>query len=282
MNDRAFTRREQRVARRVAAAVLEAALLLHVHEGLHVTHVQRAVDPELGVEPGHAVGLRGQRHVVDGAELLELRPRRPRGGEAARRRVGCADLLRRLAELVPGLGRLVRIEPGLLEGVLVVEHDRGRAVERHRHHPAVGQAVVAGHRGQVGGGIELHAGFLHQFVHRLDRAAGRHHGRGADLEHLHDVRRVAGAERSDRAHHGLGVAALEGRVDAVLGLRLVEVGNDLLEDAAQRHGQPVPELHRHPLRLRPSRRDVRGEHRRRRQHEGQRDPPSRLPGLWHG
>ena len=134
----------------VAPAVLEGALLLHVDEGLHVLDVQRAIDLQLGVEPAHAVGLGGERHVVDGAELLELRPRRPGGGEGARRRVGGLDLLRRRHQLGPGLRRLGGIEARLLEGVLVVEHDGRRAVERHRHHAAVGQAVVALHRRHIG------------------------------------------------------------------------------------------------------------------------------------
>ena len=226
----------------VPPAVLEGAVLLHVDEVLHVLHVQRAVDLELGVEPRHAVGLGGEGHVVDGAELLELRPRRPGGGQSARRRVRRLDFLRRRHQLGPGLRRLGGIEPRLLEGVLVVEHDGRRAVERHRHHAAVGQAVVALHRGHVRVGVESHARLAHQLVHRLHRAARGHHRRGADLEHLHDVRRVAGPEGGDGPHHGLGVRALEARVDLILGLRCVEVRDDLLEQSAQRLPQAVPEL----------------------------------------
>jgi hypothetical protein len=56
------------------------------------------------------------------------------------------------------------------------------------------------------------------------------------------VRRLAGAEGRDRGDHRLGIGAAEARLDAILVLRRVEVGGDLLEHAAQRLGQAVPEL----------------------------------------
>ena len=204
--------------------------------------MQRAVDAQLGVHALEAVGLGRQRHVVQRRELLDLRPGRPGGGQAAGRGIGGADLLRGLAGLGPGRGRLLGIEAGLAEGLLVVERDRRRRVERHRHDAAVDEAVIAAHAGQVVVEVDLHAGLGQQLVQRLHRAARGHHRRRADLEHLDDMRRVAGAEGRDRRDHRLGIGALEAGIDLVLGLRGVEVGRDLLEHPAERLGQAVPEI----------------------------------------
>jgi hypothetical protein len=46
--------------------------------------------------------------------------------------------------------------------------------------------------------------------------------RGADLEHLQDVRRVAGAVRGDRRRHRFRIAALVDGVDLVVALALVK------------------------------------------------------------
>src|SRR6266852_945137 len=142
------------------------------------------------------------------------------------------------------------IVSGHVKGGLVIEHDRRRAVEGHRQHLAIGCRVVALDGGDEGIRVEGQTGFLHQLVDRLYGALCRHHGRGADLEHLDDPRRVAGTERGDGTGHDFGVLALEAGVDAVLFLRGVEVGSDLLEHAAQRLGEPVPELDLHRCGLR--------------------------------
>jgi hypothetical protein len=57
VDHRALAGGEESVPGGVAAAVLERALLLHVHERLHVLDVQRAVDLELGVESRHPLAL---------------------------------------------------------------------------------------------------------------------------------------------------------------------------------------------------------------------------------
>src|SRR5207249_9672707 len=88
-----------------------------------------AVDQELGVEAGVAVLVGGERLVVPRERVLEHRPRRPRGREAALRPTGRDDLLGELADLFPRRRRFVG-QARLLEGVLVVVEDRARRVER--------------------------------------------------------------------------------------------------------------------------------------------------------
>ena len=115
--------------------------------------------------------------------------------------------------------RLGRIEARLLEGVLVVEHDGRRAVERHGHHAAVGQAVVPLHRRDIGAGVERSRRRLsHPARTPADRPARRHHGGGAHLEHLAMCGALPAPEGGDGAHHGLRVGALTAGVDQVLGL----------------------------------------------------------------
>ena len=152
------------------------------------------------------------------------------------------QLLGRLEHLGPGLRRLVGIEARLLEGVAVVPHDRARRVEGHGQHLALGGRVVAGDGGQVGLGIEGLAGLLHQHVHGLHGTGRRHHGRGADLEHLHDVGGIAGAERGDAGVHGVGVATLVGGDDLVVLLGGVEVAGELDDDLVVGPRQRVPPL----------------------------------------
>ena len=172
--------------------------------------------------PPKPLCLGGERQVVPGAVVLEQDPGLPFGGQPALGARG-DQLGGGIAHFLPGLGRRVGIEPGFLEQVLVPVEDRRGGVERHRQQLAVGRRVVAVHRADEGLGIERLLLVLHQLVDRIDRALGRHHGRGADLEHLHDVRRLLGAEGGDRRRHGLAVGALEDGVDLVFGLGLVEL-----------------------------------------------------------
>jgi hypothetical protein len=89
----------------------------------------RVVEFELGIGAFEPVRLGRQRDVMPGAELLDLSPADPRRGQAARD-AGGAQLLSRREHIGPGRGRLFRVEPRLLEGVLVPIGDRRRAVER--------------------------------------------------------------------------------------------------------------------------------------------------------
>src|SRR5262249_56426247 len=117
------------------AAVVEELRLLPLAELGDVLDVELAVEAQLGVEAAEAVGLRRERHVVPRGEVLELDPRLPVGGEAARKTSGL-ELLAGVADLRPRGRRLGRVEAGLLERVLVEVEHRRRAVERQREHLA--------------------------------------------------------------------------------------------------------------------------------------------------
>ena len=199
-----------------------------------------AVDQQLGRQPGEAVLVVGDRHVVPGAEVLDLHPRLPAGRERALGAAGL-QLLRVGLEFRPGLRRLVG-EAGLLERVLVVIEDRRRRVERHRQHATLGVAVIEADRRDVGGLVEGRATLFHDLVDRLDRAVRRHQRLRADLEHLHDRRRVAGAKRRDRRRQRLRVLALVDRDDPVVLLLRVEVVGDLRDQFSVRRGHRVPPL----------------------------------------
>ena len=246
-------------------AIVPALVLLRRRQIDHMAEDGRVVELEHRIGAVEPIRLGRQRNVVPGAEILDLSPADPGGGQAAGY-PGRAQLFRDLEGLGPGFRRLVRVERRLLEGVLVPIHDRRRAVERHRQHLAVGGAVIAGDRRQVVLRVERLAGIGHQLIDRLHRALGGHHRRGADLEDLHDMRRVAGAEGGDRRGHRLGVGALEHRGDLVGGLRRVEVAGDLVDHLGIDCGHRMPPLQFD--RLGRGRSDTRGENgRRRRDHD---------------
>ena len=235
----AFLAVELRRAVGAPAAVVEDLRFLPLGELPDVLHVHRAVDDELGVHAGEAVGLRADRPVVPGREVLDLDPGLPAGGEAA----GVARGLRlhgRRLELRPGLRSAV--DAGLLERGLVVVEDRGGAVERHRQHVAFGVGVVAGDRGEVGARVERFARVRHQLVDGIDGALRGHHAGGADLEDLHDVRLLFGAERRDGGGHGFGVVALVDGHHLVVGLGGVEAVGDFDDLLAQLAAHGVPPL----------------------------------------
>ena len=75
---------------------------------------------------------------------------------------------------------------------------------------------------------------------RLDGALGGHHHAGADVEDLHDVRRLAGAEGGDAGVQRLGIGALEDRHDLVVALALVEFLGERLDDLVVGAGHGVP------------------------------------------
>src|SRR5207253_691642 len=66
-----------------AAAVIEALVLLRLGQIGDVAGDGRVVEFEHRVGAFEAVGLGGQRDVVPGAEILDLCPAHPGGGEAA-------------------------------------------------------------------------------------------------------------------------------------------------------------------------------------------------------
>ena len=151
----------------------------------------------------------------------------------------CLQLLGGLERFGPGLRDL---DIRLLELVEVDPHDGRRRVEREGQHLALRGRVVAGDGGQIDLRIELLAGLGHQLVDGLHGAGRGHHGRGADFEHLHDVRGVAGAERRDAGVHRVGIVALVGRDHLVVGLRRIEVGGELDDDVVVGARHRVPPL----------------------------------------
>ena len=153
---------------------------------------------------------------------------------------GRLQLLGGVEHFRPGLRNLG--DAGLLQFVLVDPHHHRRGVEGERQHVALRGRVVTGDGRQIGLGVERLAGILHQLVDRLDGAGRGHHRGGADLEHLNDVRRGAGAERGDAGIHGVGIAALEGRDDLVVGLAGVEILGKLVDDVIVAAGHGVPPL----------------------------------------
>ena len=203
-------------------------------------HLQRPVELQHGVEAVEPVRLGADRHVVPRRELLDDWPRSTQALEKPQVVAGRLQLLGGLEHLGPGLRDLG--DAGLLQCVELTHITMRRRVEGERQHLALRGRVVAGDRRQIGLRIERLAGILHQLIDRLDRAVGGHHGRGADLEHLDDVRRVAGTERRDAGVHGVRIAALVGRDDLVVGLRGVEIVGELVDDVVVAAGHGVPPL----------------------------------------
>ena len=112
-----------------APPLIAAWLIFRRREAGNMAHHCRIVEFEQCVGAVEPIGLAGKREIVPGAELLELRPADPSRGEAARH-PGGAQFLGDGKGFGPGPGRMVGIEPGLLEQILVPINDRRRAVER--------------------------------------------------------------------------------------------------------------------------------------------------------
>ena len=242
--DRRLARGEQGFRRVVAPGVPEGALLRHVHDALQVLDELERVDPQFRVQPLEAVRLGGEGQAVQGRVLLQLRPTEPGRGHGRElllpQGAGGRDHLR------PGRGRRVRVQPGALEGVLVDPHDGGGRVERHGRQPPIRQTVVAAHGGDVSVRVDRHPRLLGQLPDLLHRAARGEHGAGADLEHLHQMRRLIGAPGGDGGGQRLGIAALVDRLHLVVRLRGVEPGDEALHLLPQRAGQAEPEHHLGP------------------------------------
>src|SRR5690606_25274746 len=82
-------------------------------------------------------------------------------------------------------------------------------------------------------------------IDRVDRAFRGHHGGGANLKDLDDVRLLAGSKGGNRGRHCLGViAAIDGN-DRVIRLAFVEASRNLIESVAKfaAHGMPPVDLH---------------------------------------
>jgi len=204
-----------------------------------VLHAELAVDQEGGVEPRVAVCVGGERLVVPRERVLEHRPRRPRGREAALRRASGEDLLRGLTHLPPR-GRRPVGEARLLEGVAVHVEDRARRVERHRVEVAV-LRVVAGHGLDEVVPVDRDLLLSCELEDRVDRSR-QQHGLRADVEDLDDVRWVLLPVRGDRSGEDLGVGPFVERFHLVLRLALVELPHQLVRGLAELSAHRVPEM----------------------------------------
>ena len=202
--------------------------------------VDRRVDLQLRRATGEAVLVGRPRNVVPGGEVLEMDPGQPGRRVAAGRRTAFLDLLGVVPHLIPGLGRRVLVQPGLLEDILVVIKDRRGRVVGEGQHGAVGLGVVGDDAGQVLALVELEARVGQHVRDRLDRAFGRHHHAGADVEDLDDVRRLAGAEGGNAGVQRLGIGALEDGNDLVVLLAGVEVLGNLVDHLGIGAGHGVP------------------------------------------
>ena len=122
------------------------------------------------------------------------------------------DLVGVFAEFGEARRRLVRVEPGLLEQVLVVEERRDVGVERH----AVEAAVIGRHR-HVAGARGLQFGPVLDLVGDVDELAGLLELRRVDQVHAHQVGHVAGGDGLGELGHHLGVRDV-GQVDLAVGI----------------------------------------------------------------
>ena len=206
-----------------------------------MAHDHRIVEIEHRIQPAETVGFGGERQIVEGGEILDIDPGRPRGGETADHSA-IAQLLGGGSQFGPCARRDIGIEARVAEHGLVVIENRGRGVERERQEIAVPVRVIAGHGRQIRLRRKRLVLVPHQFVDRIDRALGRRHGRGRDFVDLHDRRLAARTKREDRRGDGLGVIALVGRHDPVVGLRGVEIGGQLLKLLAEFTRHRVPPL----------------------------------------
>ena len=241
--DGAFALLKARLGRLPAAAIVENFRRLPFRELRDVPHHVRIVEGQLRIEPAKAIGPGRQWQIVERGKILDMNPGRPGCGEPAGR-ARRAQALRRGADLGPGLRRHLRIEARGAEQILVVVEDRRRDVERERQHVAGDIGIVTGHGRQIRLRRERLRLIAHQFEHRIDRALCRHHGGGRDLVDLNDGGLASRTEGEDRRRHRLGVVALVGRHDPVVGLRRIEIGRQLFQLLAEfpRHRVPPHDL----------------------------------------
>ena len=234
------------------------------------------VDQELGVEAVEAVVLGREGLIVPGVHVLDHRPRGPARRETALGGAGADKLLAVLLDLLPGLRRLGRIEPGLGERVLVVVEDRRGRVERHRVEIAV-LRVVAHHGRDELLPVDLEPLLREELIDGKD-GARQHHGLGADLEDLHDVRWILLPIRGDGRGQRLRVRPLAQRLHLVFVLARVELLHQLVHGIAELSGHGMPEV---DLRLGERGRGVcRAEGGEQDERPGRRGPELHCP--WHG
>ena len=225
-----------RVVAPAGAVPFKKTLFLPVDERREVGLDGVVVHEDLGVVAGVAVVVRGERQVVARHEVLGEDP----GQVRLRQRDVTCVLQRRgrgRSELFPGLRRL---DTGFRKRVGVVVEDRGRRVERHADHLAVGIGVEVPHARDVIVDVEVDAVLGQERFDRNRRALRTDHGGGAGVEDLKNVRLFTGPEGGDAGGQGFFVASLENRNDLVVALAGVEVGCDLVDRLAQLAAHRVP------------------------------------------
>ena len=203
--------------------------------------MQRRVKNQAGVHAFHAVAFGGQFGVVPSGEALQLGPTLPSSREgalvAAGFEFGCGQ-----SDLRPCLRQLVGRNASCLKGIHVEPHHGGRAVERERHHLAVGRCVITGHGGHIGFGVKFITCIAHDFFCWDHHAFGSHHGGSAHFKHLQNMWGIASAEGGYGGRHGFVVVALEDRNNFVIFLFSVEIFGNISNPLAQGTGHRVPPL----------------------------------------
>ncbi len=189
--------------------VVIGPVAIGVHQHLPVLHRERLE---------HPVGVPGRRN--HHAPALHLA-----GG------VALDQLLAHLGHLRPVCRRLVGIEPGFLERVLVVVHDNGRALERNAVDLALEGAV--GHQarikalqprlflGTLGDVVEGDDGVL------LDQLVD------VDREQHRELRRLAAFQRGERLDARVVVVAGVDGIDLDARILLFESGDKLIDQLGQ-------------------------------------------------
>ena len=215
---------------------MHLVLLHEVHPVLHRADDLGLVVVDLGAGLVHQVDA-----VLDGERLEQpVREARRRDLHAPLRdlaaRVALGELLRVLGGLLPGPRRLVGVEPGLLEELLVVVHHDRRALERDAPRLAVGLAVLHERRVEALQPRAVVVG-LDQVVERDDRVLvdqREHVGRQQDR---HD-RRLAALDGGQRLGDRLLVAARVDGLQLDAGILLLEVGGVAVDDLGDRARRP--------------------------------------------
>ena len=175
--DAAFAGEEDLLGLRRAATVANVAFLGEIGKFLEMLHENRRVDLQLDIRAGDAVLVGAEGKIVPGGEILGMDPGQPGRGDTAGRRPAGLDLPGRLPDFRPGLRRIVDVEAGLLENVLVVIEDRRGRIVGEGQHRAVRLRIVGDDAGQILALVEGRAAHGQDFRDRLDRALRAHHRR---------------------------------------------------------------------------------------------------------
>ena len=256
-------------------AGLGAGVLVHVAGG---DHVARPLQHLL-----HALAL--QRLAVRGFGLDggAARPHQRADGEDVAAGAGAGqevalhvaaergDLVGVLADLGEAGRRLLRVEAGLAEEVLVPEERRDVGVERHAVEP-----VLVGRDRHVAGARGRELGPVLDLVGDVLELAGGLELRGVDEVHAHQVRHLARGHRLGDLRHHLGVRDV-GEVDLAVRVLLVPGRDERVHHAGVAAGA-LPHLQLLRRRRQRGRRQQRGQPQASRQ--GQRvigSPLFRLP-----